>query len=255
MRCPRLRFSLRTLLIAVAVLAALLGLSIRFGPHVVWKIAHHDIASGVVPIPSKPLIDALPHEDLITCSVGPLSLEFPNALAKNLIVHGGIGGVFLQFHDDHRSLVLQLPKRAFKKQIEGFPEKSTLSFPRLYKETADAQSSDFSFGMSHRELQWHIWLLRSRSMIGDIDHVEFLWRPDLDGKLVSQRSVRTYQWATTDGKWEGTMYFKGFSSGEVEWIRHACSTFAIDGDPSVFEDRDDQAVESMVTLTQTGLKP
>jgi hypothetical protein len=58
MRSPRLRFSIRTLLVAYAALAALLAVSIRFGPHIAWRTFHSDMASGVVRIPSKPLAAA-----------------------------------------------------------------------------------------------------------------------------------------------------------------------------------------------------
>lgn len=97
-----------------------------------------------------------------------------------------------------------LPQRdaqLLQQVIVDFPDKAKLTFPRLYKEVADVQSSDFSFGMSHRELRWHRWLLSTRSQKGiDIDPIEYLWRPDLEGNLVSFSSVRTFQWATIDCK-------------------------------------------------------
>ncbi len=256
MRCPRLSFSLRSLLIAFAVLAASLGLSVHFGPCVMWKTLHSRISSGVVPIPSKPLVASSPTDDLVTCTVGPVSFEVSEAMAKDVAVHRGIGGVFLQFHDDRRSVSLELPQRAdglLQSEIEDFPEKSRRTFPRLYKEIADAQSSDCSFGTSPREFRWHKWLLTKRSLIGiDIDHIEYLWRPDLEGNLLFFSSAPVFQWATTDRRWQGTMYFRCSQPDDVDWIRHVCSTFVIKGDPSVFQNRDDAALESMVTLTQLG---
>jgi hypothetical protein len=243
-----------TLLIAFVVVAALLGLSIRFGPHVMWKTVHSDISSGVAPMPSKPLVDVLPTDDLVMCKAGPVSFELPESMGKNVAVHRGIGGVFLQFHDDDRSLSLELPQRddgLLQFQIEDFPDKSKLTFPRLYKEIADAQSSDFSFGMSHRELRWHKWLLKNRSQISiEIGLIEFLWRPDLEGNLLSFSSVHTFQWATTDRQWEGTMYFKCSSRDDVDWIRHVCAKFDIEGDPNVFHNRDDATIVSMINFTQ-----
>ena len=75
---------------------------------------------------------------------------------------------------------------------------------------------------------------------------------DLEGNLLFLSSVHTFQWATTDRQWKGTMYFKCLSLDDVDWIRHVCSTFVIKGDPNVFHNRDDASIESMITLTQLG---
>lgn len=267
----RMQFSVRTLLIAFGIVGALLALSIRFGPHVIWKTLHSSTSSAVVPIPSNPLIDVAPDDDLITCHVGPISFELPTSMSNNIEVHGAIGGAFVQFYDRDRSLVLRLPRPAnswLQQQITDIPDKSRLTFPRLYKEIMDAKSADFSFGMTHQELRWHTWLLANRALIGiDIELIEYVWRPDLEGNLLSQVSrrraragtgpaarpttIRTFQWSTVDCKWEGTMIFKFSSPEDVDWIRHACATFAINGDPSVFQGRDDATIRSMVKMTES----
>ena len=256
MRWPRLRFSLRTLLVAVFLVSALLGLSIRFGPHLIWKFVQSDISAGIVPIPSQPLAAAPPKDNLVICNVGPVSFELPAKMAESVSVHRGIGGVFLRFYEDDRSLFLQLPKRylgaLLQHEIDTFPEKSKITFPRLLKEIADGQSADFSFGMSHGELRWHKWVLTTRSrMSSDIDLVQYLWRPDLDGYLTSEYSysAHTFQWATTDRQWEGAMHFRCSSRDDMDWIRHVCTTFVIQGEPSVFDNRDDASIESMITFT------
>jgi len=196
------------------------------------------------------------NDNLVICNVGPVSFELPAKMANSVAVDRGIGGVFLRFYEDDRSLFLQLPKRyrgaLLQHEIDAFPEKSKMTFPRLLKEIDDGQSADFSFGMSHEELRWHKWVLTTRSqMSSDIDLVEYLWRPDLDGHLTSlySYSAHTFQWATTDRQWEGAMYFRCSSRDDMDWIRHVCTTFVIQGDPSVFDNRDNASIESMITFT------
>ena len=117
MRWPRFRFSIRTLLVAVTVFAAALGLSIRFGPHVFYKLFSSPRAVlGVVPrwdpvpIPSKPLIATKTDEVLVKCEIGPLSFEMPETMSRSIVVHrGGLGGGYIQFDGDGRSILLMPP--------------------------------------------------------------------------------------------------------------------------------------------------
>jgi len=61
----RIRFSLRTLLIGFGVLCAILAFSLRFGPHLYWRFAQTKIATGIVAIPTKPLVAPLPAGDSV----------------------------------------------------------------------------------------------------------------------------------------------------------------------------------------------
>ncbi len=253
MRFPRFRFSVRTLLIAFTVLAALLGVSIRFGPHVVWRMAYSHISTGVVPIPSRPLIAAPPDEILVTCRIGPVSFMLPESLACAVEVHRGIGGAFLVFYDNDRHMIVQLPQpeegALLPAEIRAFPDKAQQTFPQTYREITAAQSSDFSFGMSRQELGWHALLLTRRALIGDdVDSIEYLSKPDVEGNLVAFRLRHIFQWATTDGQWQGDITFKGASPDDVDWMRQVCATFTIDGDLGVLQNRDDAAIQALINI-------
>lgn len=250
MRMPRFRFSIRSLLIALTVFAAVLALSIQWGPHVAWRTLHSRVSTGVTPLPSQSLVAIAPNEVLVACQVGPVSFELPETLSRSIQVKRG---AFLQFQDNGRSILLLLPSRDLRllqEQIVDFPDKTKLTHPRLYKEIADAQSSDFSFGMSRRELAWHQWLLSTRSQIGiNIDLIEYLWRPDLEGNLISFSTLQIFEWSTVDCQWEGKIYFRGMSEDDDDWIRHFCTTFTINGNLEVFKGRDDAAIESLITIS------
>ena len=256
MRLPRFKWSVRSLLTAIAVLAAVLGLAIRFGPHIIWKTVHSDTANEVFPIPSRPLTDTQPDEELAICSVGPISFELPRVICSNLDVREGLFTSYLSFHSSDRSLSVLLPRPDYtslsiQNEISEFAPDSRLTFPRLFKEIADAQSSDFSFGMTHRELRWHKWLLKNHP--GPIDvTIEYLWLDDLEGVLRTARTNpgrHVFQWSTVDCNWQGSIHFRSSTPDDRDWVRHVCATFAINGDPKVLQGRDDVELKSMVQLS------
>src|SRR6185503_7335472 len=136
-----------------------------------------------------------------------------------------------------------------QEEIAEFPEKARLTFPRLQKEIYEAASSDFSFGMSRKELRWHEWLLEYRSPDGGFDAIEYLWRPDLDGNLNWSGDACVFQWTTIDGKWSGTIYFRDASPKEADWIRHVCTTLALTGDLVAFDHLADATIKSMIQFS------
>jgi len=171
------------------------------------------------------------------------------------VVSGGV-----VFSDSQRKLRFPVPypdNRSLQNTIIGFPAKSALSFPRLHKEVCEAQSSDFSFGMTNRELRWHQWLLTHRSHISiDLRLIEYAWRPDSEGILLTIGSApRVFQWATVDGRWVGMIYFQDASQGNPDWIRRMCATFTVQGDPAVFSDRHDVAIKSLIKITPRDEQP
>jgi hypothetical protein len=267
MRLPRFKFSIRTLLITVTVFGAILGLSIRFGPHVVWKLFTSPRAvlrvvphADPPPIPSKRLVATAPddlvlpaNDRLVRCEIGPLSFEMPEAMTRPLVERVLDDG-HLQFHDGTRRILLQLPQpddQFFQGQLTSFPDKAKLTYPRLHHEILAAQSSDFSWGMSHRELRWHQWLLSKRVQIFiPIESVEYLWRPDLEGNLLHLPPGPEFQWATVDLKWQGIINFRGISPEDLGWIRHLCTTLVINGDPGEFKGRSGDEIEAMIRITE-----
>ncbi len=250
----RLKFSLRTILIVLAVLCGALACSIRFGPHILWVIVDSDGSSNVHQIPSKALVSGPSDSPFVTCQVGPLSFALPESLSKNVDVESGLHGQLLVFDDANRVLSFQIPYR-----YEGFftvpgasdfPEKAEWTAPRIHKAILDAASSDFSFAMSHEELRWHKYLLKQRSLRPtDIKSIEYLWRQDLEATLISTGDSWLFEWSTIDRKWMGKMHFMVPSTSESEdWIRQVCTTFTLNGNPAIFDNLDDKSVELLVSI-------
>ena len=252
----RYRFSLRSLLIGLAAVCVVLGLSIRFGPHVLWKTIHSDIASGVDRIPSKPLISVLPDIPLVTCRFGPITFALPDSLSKNVEVgHILNHGKVVCFKDEHRDVTLQVPYRwegyYSLPEIEDFPEQSNWTSPRLLKAICEAASSDFSFLMSQKELRWHKYLLNQRSLSSsDVKSIEYLLRQDVEATLTQSGTVWMFSWSTIDRKWSGNVLFHDRSNGKKDWIHHFCTTFILAGNMAIFEGLyDDRSIKSLIKVS------
>lgn len=255
---PRIRFSIRALLIAISIVGGLLGLTIRFGPHLVYQLFSAPGAPLAVvprwkpnPIPSQPLLATRPEEPLVRCEVGSLACEMPRDLSQAFEVHlGKFGGGYVQFGDEQRRILLFLPAPQdsfYDLQATPVPHQAKLSFPRIEAEILSWDPADFSWSMSHQELRWHQWLLNERTHKGvQVEAVEYDWRSDLDGLLVTYPTGHGFLWATTDGRWEGSVVFQGTTRSDRDWIRQLCSTFKFDGDGKIFTGRSPDEVKSLV---------
>ena len=240
------------LLFGIATVACLLAFSVRFGPHLVWRVSYSHTAVGVNSVPCKPLISNALTEEVVSCHVGPFSFELPRSMANPIDVRRGIGGVNLQFGDGERTLILNLTPLENVEifPLADFPDKPKLTYARAYKEILTADSHDFSFAMSRDEFRWHKWLLTNRTLIPEtIESMEFHRSAELEGNLLFAPSFRCFDWATIDGTWKGTIHFQGSPQDDLNWARHVCTTFAINGDPKVFLGKNDAAIKSLVTTS------
>lgn len=234
-------FSLRSLACLFALFAVALSLLVRFGPHIVWRLRS---TRHFEPIPTKQLAALHPIDQFATWDFGPISFDLPKAMRPSLDADGAAAGPF-SFVDPHgRSLVFVAPSRSYVDELtKGYPDKATLTFPRLYSEMVTAASDDFSFGMSLRDLEWHRRLLEMRAVIqSDVQLVQNLWRPSFDANLISRGTYQVFQWETVDRRWSGRMHFTSPSVDDTRWVEHACNTFSIAGDLNVFQTRGGGAI-------------
>ena len=245
MRLPKPNFSMRTLFLTVTVAGLMIGFSVRFGPHILWKTVHRKASSGIVAVPTRPLIDVDPDEELVACRIGPISFEIPKSFTNKVDFEPSVQALF--FRDGDRKVVLALPRLEMAPNLPEFSKKARLTSPRLLKEKWDAQSSDFSFSMSQRELKWHQWLLEGRSAGPNsfVRSVEFAWRPKLDCVLVLGDGGAQFQWTTVDSQWRGTIDFPRPTKDILDWIRHLSVTFSIDGDLANLRDLTAAEVEGL----------
>jgi hypothetical protein len=243
-----------TILISVA-LGVVAVLAMRYWPHLLWKVAFAKTANEVVAIPTRPLAVTPADEPMSTCTIGPVSFAIPTNMTEDVAFRRGMGGIYATFNDKTRRASIFLPQphsRVFQDSIVGFPDKADLTFSRLYKEACEASSSDFSFSMSRREVNWHGWLMTQRLLMpGDLQLVEYSFRDDMDGHLTVVSATPVFEWDTTDLKWEGLIYFRDANTPNMatDWMRRTSASFAINGDPSVLAGLDEDAIKAMMTLS------
>ncbi len=237
MRFPRITFSLRALLLALGLVALALGLYLRFGEHMAWLL-HEDSRADLKPIPTRPLIAPPPEEEYLICRIGPLEFEIPTAVSAKVRTEIGTYSTSLMIYEDMRVVSVHLPNRSsesFRARLAEFPEKRSLTYPRLQAEAAGVQSSDFSFAMSPRELRWHKWLMGERAVYeNDFDFLEYQWRPELEGCLFAAGPGRDFIWQSVDLQWSGSFLFTQLGDDDA-WIRRVCATFTLNGDPAELE--------------------
>ncbi len=255
----RFRFSIRTLIITVALLCLLLGISIRFGPHLLWKSTRSEAANGVEAIPTRSLVDVRPVDKLVACNIGPITFEIPTELAETYEIHRGIGGLFLNFYDtkSDRQAVIEIPTTRDEETIIGDignPAFSQLSFPRFHKMVVEEQSSDFSWFMTRAQLRDHIFLLEHRAaVLDDTSLLEYLWRTDLEATL-THSGVTTFQWTALDDKLSGTVHFTPSTPEDTDWIRHCCASFKVAGGPFQVGMLGDSEIKSLITITENNVR-
>ena len=246
------RFSIRTLLVCIALVAMLLAAGIRFGAHFVWLAASSRLRS-VESIPTATLVVPPIVEKFGRCEIGPISLDLPMSMHESFKVQRDPrnGSVNLRFTDSARTVLVNLtPIRDFAMfPLTGFPDKTDHTHSQLYRQIATVKSSDFSFGMTAEELRWHEWLVTNRQFMPDVESIEHVDKPEFEGNLLRFAPptgiAYNFEWATTDGEWNGAVTFHD-QTDNPDWIRFAASTFAVSGDPSVFQNATDSEIESVI---------
>ena len=257
MRRKRFRFSLRSAIVCMALIAMLLAIGIRFGGHVRWA-AVKAWRPAVTPIPTSMLVAESINEEFGGCEIGPIRIDLPLSMREKFDVQRSprIGSVNLRFTDGVRTVLVNLtPAKDFVMfPVTGFPDKANFTHVQLYRQIASAKSSDFSFAMSTDELHWHEWLMTNRQYLPDSESIEKNDTPEIQGNLLRFSSATgisyIYEWTTLADKWKGAITFHD-PADDPNCIRLATSTFTVNGDLEVFKNATDAELKSLVVPIQT----
>lgn len=233
------QFSLRTMLLAVAVFALLLGLLVRFGPHVWWRFGPASTASSKVqPVPTGPMPAAETPDDWVRCRLGSLELELPPDLAKGFRTTGNDSGC-AGFKGDRRAMLISLPESSeemvqfLKGPAAAFPELRELSPARLRLAMHEASWDDFRWTMSRQELASHTFLveLAVSARPKGTQKVETLFRDDMEGLLMVAREHADFKWYSTDRLAFGSIVFLlGSRDIDLSWVRPVCHSLRFTGE-------------------------
>ena len=233
------QFSLRTMLLAVAVFALLLGLLVRFGPHLWWRFGRpRTLCSKVHRVPTGPMPAAETPDDWVRCRFGSLELDLPPDLAKGFRTTPNASGLAC-FQGDGRAMFIDLPESSermvqfLKAPAAAFPELRGLSPTELRLAMHEASWDDFRWSMSRQELAAHMFLV-SFANVGYLENrekVQTLFRDDIEGLLDVAGRIAGFQWYSTDGRAYGSISFVQ-KSGDIDlsWVRPACRSLRFTGE-------------------------
>jgi len=246
------QFSLRTMLLAIAVFALLLGLLVRFGPHVWWRFGRpRTVCSRVRRVPTGPMPAAETPDSWVRCRLGSLEVDLPPDLAKGFGTTPNASGVAC-FEGDGRAMLIHLPEsseemvRLLKAPAAAFPELRELSPTELRLAMYEASWDDFRWSMSRQEFAKHAFLVSFASLayVENTQRVETLFRDDIEGLLVVAGRIGDFHWYSTDGRAYGSISFVQ-TPGDIDlsWVRPVCHSVRFTGEIYSDSVTDDELAE------------
>jgi hypothetical protein len=243
---PKLRwyqFSLRSLLIATAVLAFLLGMAIHFRTHlyVRYVTAREEKFADVKAIPASPMPDTPEPKDWVRCHFGSLQFSLPPAMAGN-VESPKNGASFRAFRDGSKSVIVELPTGIsetddfLKTGLKLPPQGQGLSRPRLRLACCQVNAADFRWTMSQDEVRWYAWRVAMNRLfcLESDGWAETMFGTDLDGILLFGGSHlhATFDWQDKNKAVAGFVYFQDKSSDlDPTWVRSVCKSVQVCQEP------------------------
>ena len=261
-RRRRAQFSVRTLLLATAAIALVLGLALHLPVRFSWRFGQdHERLADVKALPIRPMPETPSPEGWVHCRFGPLQFHLPPELVKEMRATTKGAAPELCFYEDTdtalRRVLISLPTDVtaeFSSRLarDGFsqadsavpPEGRGLSMIRLRLACCQASWDDFRWTMSPHDLRWHMWCVtmsRYLRSFGNDGRVETLFRHDLEG-LVHFRDVHSWQgrlvgeasfrWQAKDGKAGADIHFTEHAAAtDPAWMRAVCRSLKFSGEP------------------------
>jgi hypothetical protein len=243
---PKLRwfqFSLRSLLIATAVLAFLLGMVVHFRTHLYLRYvtAREKQFAEVKAIPTSPMPDTPDPNDYVRCRFGSLQFSLPPAMAGN-VESPKNGASFRVFRDGSKSVIVELPTgisetdEFLKTELKLPPEGQGLSRPRLRLACCQVNTADFQWTMSRDEVRWYAWrIAMNRTFCVEPDGwAETMFGENLDGILLfaGSRLHASFDWQDKNKAVAGFIHFKDRSSElDPVWVRSVCKSVQVCEEP------------------------
>lgn len=233
------RFSLRSMLLAVAVVALVLGLVLHYRVHLIWRVgAWYGGFTDVEAIPVGPMPATPTPEDWKHCRFGSIEFDLPPQLTENLTAPEN-GATALVLYDDSRKVMIHLPRDqadllAWQEETLGLPPQGQgLSLPRLRVACWEASFDDFRWSMSRQEVHWHLWRVTMSPMmqLSSGGTAETLFRDDLEGVARFTDNASFFDWQAENTTIGGSFLFED-SRDETDpnWMRSVCQSLRFSGE-------------------------
>jgi hypothetical protein len=237
------QYSLRSLLIATAVLAFMLGMVVHFRTHLYLRyvMASDGKFATVKAIPASPMPDAPTPKDWVLCRFGLLEFYLPPAMAGNIVTPKN-GARLRSFHDGPRSVIVEMPEGTadtetfLQTELKLPPQGKGMSRQRLRLAWCQVNATDFRWTMSQDEVRWHAWCV-AMSILCQVEpdgSAETMFGADLDGILLirQSRNHACFDWQANKKAIGGYINFKDDSTDpDADWMRCVCKSVQVCDEP------------------------
>jgi len=225
------QFSLRSLLLGVALFAILLSALLFLVPRLQWRLGGESQAFGnvrCVPTESMPVAET--SRSLLRCRFGAIEFVLPPALAEGIQATEHVED-HVMLRNGARTVLVFFPERTdglknfLKERTASCSELQELTVPELRLAAYRASWEDFRWTMSGDEFQRHRCLVRLAYLtcLSSIEKVETFSCGDIEGLLGLSNEMASLEWYTRDGLVWGRMNFVDETgSGDFSWVRPVC---------------------------------
>lgn len=218
------QFSLRKMILGIALLALMLGLLLHYRYHLLWKFdcAWGDMAD-IQPVPVTPMPEAPRPAEWKDCRFASLEFALPLGLAKGLetvqrdsnSASSTRDVAWLSFRDGSRSLLVSLARwtdddRQPKIDLQVPPEGQGLSPTQLRRAILQTNPKAFRWSMSPSQVRWHTWCVSMIPLacLMSPNQVETVICDDFEGLAdfgLKGGTSAEFAWETVDGKYGGSI--------------------------------------------------
>jgi hypothetical protein len=220
------------LAVAIAVVAVILTIAVRFWPHIRWRLSAQGRAmANITATPVHDMPAMSPPADWVATQVGALQLSLPIAVAESMQLLEDNA-----WHFEHGDIVIAttptFDTRQFRVQVQMMdlatrgPDAEVKSVIDIKRDVYTAQSSDFRWWMNRSELRRHKWLMAMSQVSRPFPQttIEATRNRDIEGLLTYHSTYGSFDWYTRDGDNGGLIVFKAAEGKtlNLDFVRTVC---------------------------------
>lgn len=255
----RLQFSMQTVLLATAGIAAALGLGLHVRPLLAWRLSRGwEELALVEKVEVVPMPEAVTPAEWQRWSLGPLQLALPARFNEIAAPNDGSSiALYSQIPEAPQSVYISFPLEvkadvsSVTRWNQGAPSSGDgRSLLELELACYQTGHEDFSWMMSPAELQGYLWRLRARRKLLQFRErgwVEPLSGQELDGLLLFPGDgTAVFEWVAKHERLQGGItFYRVNGERDGHWIRGVCRSLSLKGEPRI---RPASAAEAIATV-------
>lgn len=209
-----------------------LGIPLAYWDHFAFVLESRR-SDPVPPFPVAPLKPPNPKdrgEASRQCILGPISIELPASMEDISLVGDRLPYIMLSVAGGGRTATITVgPGFRSGPRRPAFAFESNQPRPRLLLQVAEADSQDFSFAMTRRELARFRWRLSQRREWTEAGHrrLEFGRDQQSERTLVLRDHGGTLEWESVDRGLQAMVRFHSDRKHDWDWMRRAAASYSL----------------------------